>query len=199
MQNSLDKLIYHFEQLPGIGPRQARRLVYGMLRRSQGDLREFGQLIQEIKQSVHTCPSCGLYHTDTTPECRYCSDSSRDASVLMVVEKDADMLAVEKSGLFNGYYVILGGTIPITGKNPVRTDLLQKAVQTRLENNLDEIVLGLSATAEGEQTKDHVIETISPLLNANIKVTLLGRGLATGTELEYSDQETLRNALTNRK
>lgn len=199
MQNSLDKLIYHFEQLPGIGPRQARRLVYGMLRRSQGDLREFGQLIQEIKQSVHTCPSCGLYHTDTAPECRYCSDASRDASVLMVVEKDADMLAVEKSGLFNGYYVILGGTIPITGKNPVRTDLLQKAVATRLENNLEEIVLGLSATAEGEQTKDHVIETISPLLSPATKVTLLGRGLATGTELEYSDQETLRNALSNRK
>ena len=199
MQNSLDKLIYHFEQLPGIGPRQARRLVYGMLRRSQGDLREFGQLIQEIKQSVHSCPTCGLYHTDTTPECRYCSDASRDASLLMVVEKDADMLAVEKSGLFNGYYVILGGTIPITGKNPVRSDLVQKTVRKRIENGLEEVVLGLSATAEGEQTKDHVLEIISPLLSETVRITLLGRGLATGTELEYSDQETLRNALSNRK
>lgn len=199
MQNSLDKLIYHFEQLPGIGPRQARRLVYGMLRRSQGDLREFGQLIQEIKQSVHSCPSCGLYHTDTAPECRYCSDTSRDNSLLMVVEKDADMLAVEKSGLFNGYYIILGGTIPITGKNPVRDDLLKRSVQKRLQEGLAEIVLGLSATTEGEQTKDHVLDTISPLLSQDTRITLLGRGLATGTELEYSDQETLRNALTNRK
>jgi len=117
----------------------------------------------------------------------------------MIVEKDADLLAVEKSGLFGGYYVILGGTVPITGRNPVRDDLLIKAIQLRKEHDLSEIIIGLSATAEGEQTKDHVLEVISPLLTEDIKLSLLGRGLATGTELEYSDQETLRNALSNRK
>ncbi|XKT74958.1 MAG: recombination mediator RecR [Patescibacteria group bacterium UBA2103] len=198
MQNSLEKLIYHFEQLPGIGPRQARRLVYGLLKRSKGDLREFGDLIKNVKDTVHACPICGLHHTDTTLECKYCSDTSRDNTVLMIVEKDADLLAVEKSGLFNGYYVVLGGTVPITGRNPVRADLLKKALILRKEKGLEEVVLGLSATVEGEQTKDHVLDLISPLTDG-VKISLLGRGLATGTELEYSDQETLRNALTNRK
>lgn len=200
MQNSLEKLIYHFEQLPGIGPRQARRLVYGLLRRSHGDLREFGELIAHVKKDVHTCPSCGLFHTDKAPLCIYCSDASRDASLLMIVEKDADMLAVEKSDLFNGYYVILGGTVPITGKNPVRQELLIKALEDRMAHGLTEIILGLSATTEGEQTKDLVLDLITPRIeNTDIKISLLGRGLATGTELEYSDQETLRNALSNRK
>ncbi len=199
MQNSLEKLIYHFEQLSGIGPRQARRLVYSLLKRSGSDLREFGNLIATVKNTVHTCPSCGLFHTDTKPECVYCSDQNRDNTSLMVVEKDADLIAVEKSGLFAGYYVILGGTVPITGRNPVRDDLLKKAVELRKEQGLSEIILGLSATPEGEQTKDHALEVINPLLGDEIKISILGRGLATGTELEYSDQETLRNALSNRK
>lgn len=199
MQNSLEKLVYHFEQLSGIGPRQARRLVYSLLKRSGSDLREFGNLIATVKSTVHTCPTCGLFHTDTTPECIYCTDQGRDHSSLMIVEKDADLLAVEKSGLFRGYYVILGGTVPITGRNPVRDDLLKKAVEMRRDQGLSEIILGLSATAEGEQTKDHVLEVIEPLMTPDIKISVLGRGLATGTELEYSDQETLRNALSNRK
>lgn len=199
MQNSLEKLVYHFEQLSGIGPRQARRLVYSLLKRSGSDLKEFGNLIATVKSTVHTCPTCGLFHTDTTPDCVYCSDLARDSSQLMIVEKDADLIAVEKSGLFGGYYVILGGTVPITGRNPVRDDLLRKAIELRKEHDLSEIIIGLSATAEGEQTKDHVLEVITPLLTEDIKLTLLGRGLATGTELEYSDQETLRNALSNRK
>jgi len=199
MQNSLEKLIYHFEQLSGIGPRQARRLVYSLLKRSPYDLKEFGNLIATVKSKIHTCPSCGLFHTDTTPECVYCSDTTRDSSTLMIVEKDADLLAVEKSGLFKGYYVILGGTVPITGRNPVRDDLLIKAIQARSEQDLSEIILGLSATAEGEETRDHVLNVISPLLSDSITLSTLGRGLATGTQLEYSDDETLRNALSNRK
>ena len=199
MQNSLEKLVYHFEQLSGIGPRQARRLVYSLLKRSGSDLKEFGNLIATVKTTVHTCPTCGLFHTDTQSDCIYCSDQNRDHASLMIVEKDADLLAVEKSGLFNGYYVILGGTVPITGRNPVRDDLLKKVVGMRADQGLSEIIIGLSATAEGEQTKDHVLEVIEPLMTPDIKISLLGRGLATGTELEYSDDETLRNALSNRK
>jgi len=95
--------------------------------------------------------------------------------------------------------VILGGTVPITGRNPVRDDLLIKAIQARSEQDLSEIILGLSATAEGEETRDHVLNVISPLLSDSITLSTLGRGLATGTQLEYSDDETLRNALSNRK
>lgn len=199
MQSSLDKLIYHFEQLPGIGPRQARRLVYGLLRRSPSELKEFGLLLQNVKSEVRACPTCGLYHTAQAAQCTYCSDNSRDPSLLMVVEKDADLYAVEKSSLFNGYYVILGGTVPITGKNPVRENLLKQAVTARAEEGLSEIILGLSATTEGEQTKDLVLDILAEIAPKDLKISTLGRGLATGTELEYSDTETLRNALTNRK
>lgn len=199
MSDILHKLITHFENFPGIGPRQARRFTYSLLRRSRGDLQEFGTLLQQLKQSIHECPTCGLYHTDQEQACTYCRNPNRDASLLMVVEKDADMETVEKSGLFNGYYLILGGVLPISGKNQVRDQLVQTALKYRLENNLQEIVLGLSATTEGEQTREYVLDLITPLLPKTVTISTLGRGFATGTELEYSDNETLKSALENRK
>lgn len=199
MSDILHKLITHFENFPGIGPRQARRLTYSLFRRSRSELQEFGSLLQALKQSIHECPTCGLYHTGTEQICSYCGNPNRDASLLMIVEKDADMETVEKSGLYNGYYLILGGVLPISGKNQVRDPLVQRALKHRIENGLEEVVLGLSATTEGEQTREYVVDLITPLLPETVHISTLGRGFATGTELEYSDNETLRNALENRK
>ena len=122
----------------------------------------------------------------------------RDDTQLMLVEKDQDLAAVERAGTYKGRYFVLGGVLTLIGKGVIREKELLKAVEKRLKAGLKEIVLALSATSEGEHTADRVRELLMPSRD-HFKISELGRGLATGSELEYSDAETLRAALTNRK
>jgi recombination protein RecR len=116
----------------------------------------------------------------------------------MLVEKDQDLAAVERAGTYHGRYFVLGGVLTLSGKGVIREKELAKIVEKRLKQDLKEIVLALSATSEGEHTTDRIHELLAPYRN-HLKISELGRGLATGSELEYSDPETLRAALTNRK
>ncbi len=126
----------------------------------------------------------------------------------MLVEKDQDLAAVERAGTYKGRYFVLGGVLTLTGKGAIREKELLRRVEKHLQKGLPagggytsggkEIVLALSATSEGEHTADHVRELLMPYRD-HVKISSLGRGLATGSELEYSDAETLRAALTNRK
>ncbi len=117
---------------------------------------------------------------------------------MLLVEKDQDLAAVERAGTYRGRYLVLGGVLTLSGKGVIREKELLRTVEKRLKNNLKEIVLALSATSEGEHTADHVRGLLAPYRD-RIKISVLGRGLATGSELEYSDAETLRAALINRK
>jgi len=116
----------------------------------------------------------------------------------MFIEKDQDLTAVERAGTYRGRYFVLGGVLTLSGKGAIREKELDATVRRRLAVGLKEVVLALSATSEGEHTADRVRELLAPYRN-HLKVSELGRGLATGSELEYSDAETLRAALTNRK
>jgi recombination protein RecR len=116
----------------------------------------------------------------------------------MVVEKDQDLAAVERANSYRGRYFVLGGVITLSGKGVIRERDLVRVVETKSKAGLAEIVIALSATSEGEHTADRVREILSPL-RGSIKLTQLGRGLATGSELEYSDAQTLASALQNRK
>ena len=116
----------------------------------------------------------------------------------MIVEKDQDLSAMERAGTWKGRYFVLGGVLTLSGKGVIREKELLKIVEKRLKNGLKEIVIALSATSEGEHTADRVRELLEPF-RKQIKLTTLGRGLATGSELEYSDRETLSGALQNRK
>ncbi len=134
--------------------------------------------------------------------CMMCADETRDRTTLMIVEKDSDMEALERSGTYRGQYFILGGTLPILEKHPddrIRISLLLDRI-TAESDNLDEVIIACAVTPESEHTAQFVESQISPLLNPTMtKITHLGRGLSTGTELEYSDTETLRYALLGRK
>jgi recombination protein RecR len=130
--------------------------------------------------------------------CSYCTDGARDDGMLMLVEKDQDLLAVERSNAYRGRYFVLGGVLTLSGKGAIRERDLVRVVKERSEKGLSEIVLALSATSEGEHTADHVRDILEPL-RGHIRLSTLGRGLATGTELEYSDAATLSGALQNRK
>ncbi len=199
----IEKLASYFQSFPGVGPRQAKRFVYFLLRQDKKTLEDISRVIESLKASVAECASCHrMYEADGYAEvCDICGSPNRDAEMLMIVEKDADLEAVEKSGVYNGHYFVLGGTLPLleTAPSPLRTDGLKVRIRNGL-SKLTEVILATGAHPEGEFTSDHVRALLEPLLkDTKIVVTLLGRGLSTGTELEYSDRETLRNALLNRK
>ena len=198
MGDRVEELASLFARFPGIGPRQARRFVYHLLAVSPNDRTKLSHLIQDLAKDVHQCPECLRFWSGSGLICTYCADQRRDDSMLMLIEKDQDLLAVERSGTYKGRYFILGGVITLSGKGAIREEALVKAVERRIKNGLKEIVLALSATNEGEHTADRVRELLRPLRD-HVRFSVLGRGLATGSELEYSDKETLSAAFQNRK
>ncbi|MBI2409994.1 recombination protein RecR [Candidatus Kaiserbacteria bacterium] len=204
----IEELAQALARFPGIGPRQAKRFVFYLLSAPAVDRAKLSELIASLGKQVHQCTECMRFFNGTTKAiCNYCVDQTRDDAQLMIVEKDQDLAAVERAGTYRGRYFVLGGVLTLTGKGVIREKELLKAVEKRLPDSdghdvstkpLLEVVLALSATSEGEHTADRVRELLAPYRN-NLKISILGRGLATGSELEYSDAETLRAALSNRK
>lgn len=193
--NTIFKLTELITKFPGIGPRQAKRIVYFLLRQNQSFLEELSKTLLKLKAEVNICTSCYRYFTPTNKIkiCSVCS-SSRDTNILMIVEKDVDFENIERAGIYNGLYFILGGTISLLDKTPekkIRVNELKKNIEG---SKYKEIIFALSATPSGEETGNYIINTLKP----KEKVVWLGRGLSTGSELEYSDTETIKNAFNNR-
>lgn len=203
-KDSIEKLIEEFSQFPGIGPRQAKRIAFYLLTRNENKLKLFTNELLSARKKITHCSVCNklFVKSRNTTQCTICSDTSRDTALLMVVGHDVDIESIEKSGCFNGYYFVLGGNIPILEEKPekfVRLAELRKVIVERTKNNLQEIILALDANPEGEYTSNYLFKHLSPLLKEkNIAMTTLGRGLSTGTELQYSDPETIKSALKNR-
>lgn len=198
MNDTIEALASAFQKFPGIGPRQAKRFVYHLLSTSSSERSALAGLITKLGKDISQCSMCMRFAPTSNKLCKQCADSTRDSSLLMVVEKDQDLQAVERAHAYKGYYFILGGVITLSGKGAIRERDLIRVVEARAKGGLLEIVLALSATSEGEHTTDRVKELLAPL-QGKIKISELGRGLATGSELEYSDSKTLTSALQNRK
>lgn len=132
--------------------------------------------------------------------CKICADQNRDHETIMLVQRDIDLESVERNGGFDGVYFVLGGSVPILDKEPEKR-IRTKELESRIKNdeNLREIILGMNWNPEGENTGDYVTKTLKPLTDSRgIKISHLGKGLSMGTELEYIDRDTLKNALNNR-
>lgn len=199
MSDRIEELASAFTRFPGIGPRQAKRFVYYLLSAAPAERARMADLVLNLNKDIHQCTMCMRFSETNNQElCRYCADNTRDNGLLMVVEKDQDLQAVERAGAFKGRYFILGGVLTLSGKGTIRERDLIRVVEARSTTGLTEIVLALSATSEGEHTADRVREILSPL-RGSIALTELGRGLSTGAELEYADSTTLSAALRNRK
>lgn len=198
MPDRIEDLARAFERFPGIGPRQARRFVYHLLALPLTDRTRIADLVSRLAENVRQCPECMRFANGSGPVCNYCADTSRDDSLLMVVEKDQDLVAMERAGTYKGRYFVLGGVLTLSGKGVIREKELLRAVEKRLQKGLKEIVLALSATSEGENTVDHLRQILLPY-HDRTTFSKLGRGLSTGAELEYADAETLSGALQNRK
>ena len=203
--SSIEKLAEIFSKFPGIGPRQSKRFVYFLLTRDKNFLEDLSSNLLSLKKNIKVCQFCQRFFQSENSKsdfCKICDDSNRDTSALMVVEKDADLGNIESAGVYNGRYFILGGTVPILEENPekiVRAKEFLTLLENEIkENGLNEVILATSANPEGDSTHSYLISILKPFIENGVKVSTLGRGLSTGTELEYSDKDTLKSALENR-
>lgn len=200
----IERLASLFEKFPGIGPRQAQRFVYSLLTQDAEYVSALTSLIEEVRSGVRECSLCFRFyangHGNTT--CPICRDTTRDASLLMIVERDADILPIERSKTYNGNYFVFGGTIPLLDQHhtkKTRGPALRAIVDKRVANGLKEVILAFSVNPDGENTARYVEAQLAPLAASHgLILSLLGRGLSTGSELEYADSETIKNALKNR-
>ena len=201
--NTLDKLIAAFEKFPGVGARQAKRFAFHVLTMNEGDSSELSRLVADLKGSVVECVSCHRFFATTTGNtCSICTSANRDHNRLLVVERDSDIQAIERAGVYDGLYFVLGGTVPllnVTDNSKLRGGLLKATIETRLKDGLSEIILGFSINPDGENTARFVESIIKSVTeSSSVKISHLGRGLSTGSELEYADPDTIKNALQNR-
>lgn len=202
---ALEKLIKHFERFPGIGSRQARRFAFHLLTEQPAEVEELSTLIRDIKNTVAECPSCFRFFSrnGSGDLCSICSNEHRDRTRLAVVERDSDIDALERSRMYDGLYFVLGGTVPLLESDDIkklRGGALKHTVEARAQEGLTEIILGFSVNPDGENTARYVETLLRDLLVTHkISVSQLGRGLSTGSELEYADPETLKSAFENRK
>jgi len=198
--DSIERLTTIFQRFPGIGPRQAGRFVQFLLRASPAYRRELVEAVKGLSSAVKQCQSCFRYSSSSRGLCGICINPARDKSVLAIVAHDADLLALERAGTYSGHYVVLGGTISLASEkmDGLRVNQLLDSLEDRKKSGLKEIILAFPANPEGDATAIRVREEIKAHQGDALMVTALGRGLSTGSELEYADPETLKSAFENR-
>ena len=194
----IQRLTELFTKFPGIGPRQAGRFVQHLLR-SPSARRDIIDAIGSLSGSVQQCTECRRFFSGESEICSICGNKKRDRTLLAVVASDADLLALERSHTFKGHYFVLGGTLSLASEKTsgIRLKELMHHVEQKSEA-LKEIVLAIPANPEGDATAVRVREEIVHAYTT-MQITALGRGLSTGSELEYADPDTLKSAFDNRK
>ena len=201
----IQQLLELFSQFPTIGPRTAGRMVFYLLKSKENSFDEFVKALKDLREQMRLCVFCfnpfdsslSLVTQGKPFEiCTVCRDPMRDKSILCVVEKEEDLATLEQTKTFQGLYFILGGTVGNLRKEDLQ-NLRTEELKKRIENSeFQEIILALNPTTEGEATTLYLQRLLEPL---KIKTTRLGRGLPIGGEVEYADEETLRNALESRR
>ena len=200
--DSIDRLTSLFQKFPGIGPRQAQRFVQFLLRSSPAVRRELVEALQSLGGSVKQCLECMRFSSSSGKTCSMCSNRERDPKFLAVVATDADIAAMERGGSYRGFYFVLGGTVSLASEktNNLRIKQLLDSIPSRVKSGLKEIILAFPANPEGDATAIQVREAILKNHQGDaLMVTALGRGLSTGSELEYADPETIKSALESRR
>jgi recombination protein RecR len=194
---SIKKLIEIFSKFPTVGPRTAARFVFYLIQKPKEEVEELIDAISHIKKNVKNCSLCFNAFESEGELCPICLNNSRNKKLLCVVASETDLLAIEKIRKYNGLYFIFGGTVSALKKADVEK-LRVKELEERIKKypEVQEIILAISSTAEGEATTLYLERLLKPY---NIKITRLGRGLPVGGELEYADEETLSSALECRK
>lgn len=193
---ALVALIRELGRLPGIGPKSAQRLAFYLFDQPEHDVRRLADAIRDAKASLDRCPVCYNVMTRGEPSCAVCSDRQRDRSLLCVVEQPADVLAIERSGEYQGLYHVLHGALsPMNGIGP--DQLTIPALMARLDSDtIHEVILATSTTVEGEATAMYLAKQIG---EGRAEVSRIAYGLPMGGDLEYADEVTLGRAISHRR
>ncbi len=191
---ALSTLVRELGRLPGIGPKSAQRLAFYLFNRPEDEVRSLSEAILAAKLGLKRCPVCFNVMSSGEDRCAVCADPNRDQTVICVVEQPADLLAIERSGEFNGLYHVLHGALsPMNGVGPDQLTL--RSLSERLEA-VSEVVLANSTTVEGEATAMYIAKQLE---GQGLKVTRIAYGLPVGGDLEYADEVTLGRAISNRR
>lgn len=192
MSEKFKNLILYFTKLPGIGPRQATRLILAMLEWAPGDVQSFADSIEALKDGHTLCTQCFNFSDEEL--CSICTNPKRLQTKIAVVERVTDLAAIEKAGVYDGVYHVLGGAInPVNGNLPEKLKIRELLTRAK---GATEIILATNPNAYGETTALYLEQELK---NFRVKITRLARGLAAGTSVEYADEITLANALKHRK
>lgn len=190
----LEKAVTEFSRLPGIGRKTALRLVLWMLRQDDSDIEQFTEAIAAMKHEVKYCHQC--HNISDAETCPICADPRRDASTICVVENIQDVMAIENTQQYKGVYHVLGGIIsPMDGIGPSDIEI-DSLVARVAEGDISEVILALSPTMEGDTTNFYIYRKLAPY--ADVKISIIARGIAVGNELEYTDEVTLGRSILNR-
>lgn len=198
LPKAVRQLIEKFERLPGIGPKSAQRLVFYLLHNPEAELEDFAEKLVALKKNTVMCGRC--HNVAESDPCEICSDTTRDAALLCVVEQPLDLLALEHSEQYKGYYHVLHGAIaPLNNIGP--DQLYLRDILKRLAG-VAELLIATNPTMEGEATALYIAELVktSTLSNKDeIRITRIGHGLPIGADIEYADGVTLARALEGRR
>ena len=190
--SEIERLIQLLAKLPGLGPRSARRAALALLKKRDTLLEPLADSLREAADAILTCEVCG--NLDTQTPCTICSDPRRDPHILCVVEDVADLWALERAGVFRGRYHVLGGALSaLDGVTPERLNIATLLERVK-ESGVDEIVLAMNATVEGQTTAHYLMDLLG-----DRKVTRLAHGVPVGGELDYLDEGTLNAAFKARR
>jgi len=190
----LENLVYNISQLSGIGKRSALRIALEILRKPKEYSRDLSESILDFKTQIKYCSEC--HNISDKDICDICSNSSRDQSIICIVEDIRDVIAIENTNLYNGMYHVLGGVIsPIEGIGPedLNINSLEKKI---IDSKVNEIIFALSATIEADTTSFYLFKILNKL---DVKVSVLARGIPVGDQLEYTDEVTLARSIQNRR
>jgi recombination protein RecR len=189
----IERLVQLLARLPGLGPRSARRATLHLIRKRDELLAPLAEALQAARDRIVVCATCG--NIDSSDPCTICRDARRDPTILVVVETVADLWALERAGLLNARYHVLGGVLsPLDGVDP--DDLTIAALIERVRGGaVGEVVLAVNATVDGQTTAHYIADLLQP---HGVKVTRLAHGVPVGGELDYLDEGTLAAALERR-
>lgn len=190
----IEQLMKLLAQLPGLGPRSGKRAALHLIKRKTTHMEPLVEALEKVLSSVQTCPQCG--NLDTQVPCALCVNTKRDNTVLCIIEDVEDLWAMERSASYRGQYHVLGGVLSaLDGIGP--EDLNLSPLMKRLESGeVQEVIIGLNATIEGQTTAHYLHDKLSPF---KLKITRLAHGLPIGGDLDYLDEGTILAALEARQ
>lgn len=199
--SQIDDLQFLLKKLPGIGPRQARRFVYFLLSADSGYIHKLTSTLEQLRKEKSLCSFCRRLYFDDGKNilCPTCSDTTIDLKKILIIEKNSDFENFQKSGVWNGRYFLILKNISITEDEPDSRLQLDKLIKEIESGAITEIVTALSVNPDGEYTSEYIHKVLrSHTESDNFTLSSLARGLSTGSEIEYADSETLKQALENR-